>query len=68
MVKDSFGEISRPNVLIYESDNATVIDFRGGFTDDWVDDRNQRTVRGDLQELEKIISFIQMRCSAPSRV
>jgi len=49
-------------VLIDENGNAMAIDFGGGFTDGWVDERNQGTVCEDLQGLEKIVSFMRMRC------
>jgi len=49
-------------VLINENSNVIVIDFGGGFTDGWVDERNQGTVCEDLQGLEKIVSFMRMRC------
>ena len=57
-----WGDVKASNVLIDENGNAMAIDFGGGFTDGWVDERNQGTVCEDLQGLEKIVSFMRMRC------
>jgi hypothetical protein len=35
-------------MLIDENGDIMTIDFGGGFTDDWIDERNQGIVRGDL--------------------
>jgi serine/threonine protein kinase len=56
-----WGDVKAANVLIDMSGNAVLIDFGGGYTDGWVDVKYQHTVDGDLQGLERIISFMRSR-------
>ena len=59
-----WGDAKPSNVLIDKNDNAVVVDFGGGYTEGWVDEANQETVRGDLQGLARIVSYMRMKCDA----
>ena len=56
-----WGDAKPSNVLIHTDGNAVLIDFGGGATKDWVDTENYETYRGDLQGLERIISFMKKK-------
>jgi len=54
-----WGDAKATNVLVREDGNTVLIDFGGGYTEGWVDERHCNTLQGDLQGLEKIKSFIR---------
>lgn len=56
-----WGDAKAANVLVNMDGDAILVDFGGGFTDDWVEQRHCGTVKGDLQGLERIVSFINER-------
>ena len=56
-----WGDAKAANVLVDEDGNAVLIDFGGGYTNGWVDEVNHDTVCGDLQGLERIISFMRTK-------
>ncbi|KAK2748269.1 hypothetical protein FQN57_000927 [Myotisia sp. PD_48] len=53
-----WGDVKADNVLIDNENNALITDLEGGFTRAWIDEKNQGTVEGDLQGLQKLIEFI----------
>jgi hypothetical protein len=53
-----WGDVKPDNVLIDKDNNAWIIDFEGGCTEGWVDEDKVGTVKGDLQGLANIVSFI----------
>lgn len=53
-----WGDAKAANILVNMEGDAILVDFGGGFTDGWVEQRFCNTVKGDLQGLERIISFI----------
>jgi serine/threonine protein kinase len=56
-----WGDAKPANILIGENDRAVLIDFGGGTTKGWVDHENSNTSLGDLQGLQRIISFMKSR-------
>ncbi len=52
-----WGDAKAGNVLINMDGNATLIDFGGGYIERWVDMMRNDTVYGDVQGLQRIISF-----------
>ncbi|KAF7517122.1 hypothetical protein G7054_g13903 [Neopestalotiopsis clavispora] len=46
------------NVIIDNNQDAWLIDFGGGFTDGWVDEKLQNTVDGDSQAVQKITEYL----------
>ncbi|KAH9991326.1 hypothetical protein F4779DRAFT_609645 [Xylariaceae sp. FL0662B] len=50
------GKIS--NIIIDKDDNAWLIDFGGGWTENWVDRELAGTVEGDEQALRNIVKFL----------
>jgi len=53
-----WGDAKAGNVLITVNGDAMLVDFGGGFTEGWVEQRFCETVEGGLRGLERIISFI----------
>ncbi|KAF2809036.1 uncharacterized protein BDZ99DRAFT_533412 [Mytilinidion resinicola] len=53
-----WGNAKVDNVLIDTENNAWIVDFGGSYTEGWVDKETSGTVEGDLQALEKIVSFV----------
>lgn len=53
-----WGDAKADNVLIDGQDNAWLIDFGGGFTPGWVDEKKRNSAAGDLQGLERIAAFL----------
>ncbi|PVH99431.1 hypothetical protein DM02DRAFT_629356 [Periconia macrospinosa] len=56
-----WGDIKADNVLIDEEDNAWVIDFGGSYTRGWVDQNLVETKEGDLQGLERLREFLEIK-------
>lgn len=53
-----WGDAAATNILIDTKDEAYLIDFGGGHTPGWVDEENANSMKGDLQGLESIRSFL----------
>lgn len=53
-----WGDGKADNVLIDVNDDAWLIDFGGGWTDKWVDEKLTGTVEGDRQAVENIKRFL----------
>lgn len=53
-----WGDAKADNVLIDGEKNAWIIDFGGGHTRGWVDEKLANTVEGDQQGLSRIVSDI----------
>jgi len=54
-----WGDGKAENVLInIETDDSCLVDFRGSFTDGWVDAELMETREGDEQAVKKIIQFL----------
>ncbi|KAK0749404.1 hypothetical protein B0T18DRAFT_436944 [Schizothecium vesticola] len=53
-----WGDVKAENVLIDGDDNAWIIDFGGGYTRGWVDEKIAGTVQGDVTGLAKLREFI----------
>ncbi|WAO87261.1 Protein kinase domain-containing protein [Fusarium falciforme] len=53
-----WGDAKPDNVLIDSSQDAWVVDFGGGYTEEWVPKTLAGTTEGDLVALEKIVEFI----------
>lgn len=56
-----WGDGKSDNVLIHpDTDEAWLIDFGGGWTEGWVDEKMAETVDGDNQAVQRIIAFLQV--------
>lgn len=53
-----WGDAKAANVLVDINKDAWVIDFGGGYTEDWVEKEKAGTVEGDIQGLGKIVDCI----------
>ncbi|KAJ4132527.1 hypothetical protein NW754_015344 [Fusarium falciforme] len=53
-----WGDAKPDNVLIDSSQDAWVVDFGGGYTEEWVPKTLAGTTEGDLVALEKTVEFI----------
>lgn len=53
-----WGDAKAANVLVDRSMDAWIIDFGGGFTEDWVEREEAGTIEGDMQGLAKIVDYI----------
>ncbi|KAE8397665.1 hypothetical protein BDV37DRAFT_276723 [Aspergillus pseudonomiae] len=54
-----WGDAKAANILIDSKDNAWVIDFGGGFTEDWVEKSQMDTIECDLTAVVKIEELLQ---------
>ena len=54
-----WGDAKATNILINKDGDAILVDFGGGFTDGWVDQKRCGTVEGDLQGFQRITSFVK---------
>ncbi|KAH7379534.1 hypothetical protein BKA66DRAFT_138664 [Pyrenochaeta sp. MPI-SDFR-AT-0127] len=55
-----WGDVKPDNVLIDVNKDAWVIDFGGGYTENWVEKNIAGTVQGDLQGLAKIMEYLRI--------
>lgn len=56
-----WGDGKAANVLIHrDTDDAWIVDFGGGWTEGWVDERLSRTVQGDEVAVKKTIEYLQV--------
>lgn len=55
-----WGDGKARNVIIDNHDNAWLIDFGGGWTEGWVDERLADTVEGDKQAVRSLIKFLDV--------
>lgn len=53
-----WGDAKPENVLVDHDDEVWLIDFGGGFTPGWVDEKHQSTKTGDLEALRKIQQWL----------
>ncbi|KAH8805502.1 hypothetical protein F5884DRAFT_860107 [Xylogone sp. PMI_703] len=53
-----WGDGKADNVLIDVNDDAWLIDFGGGWTDEWVDEKLAETIEGDKQAVQKIARLL----------
>jgi serine/threonine protein kinase len=59
-----WGDGKASNVIIDKDDIAWLIDFGGGWTDGWVDEKLADTVEGDEQAVTNIMKFLNIDLSA----
>ncbi|KAI9926512.1 hypothetical protein MW887_004280 [Aspergillus wentii] len=52
------GDAKPENLLVDTDENLWIIDFGGGYTQDWVDEGNEGTIEGDNQALSRIVDFL----------
>lgn len=55
-----WGDAKAGNIILDKESNPWIIDFGGGYTDNWVDAALADTVMGDLQGLRQIMKFLQV--------
>lgn len=55
-----WGDAKAGNIIFDKECNPWIIDFGGGYTDNWVDAELADSITGDLQGLRRIIDFIQV--------
>lgn len=55
-----WGDVKPENILVHD-DHVSIIDFGGGWTDGWVDEQLMETVEGDLQGLQRLVQFLDLR-------
>ncbi|KAJ6184730.1 hypothetical protein N7519_006031 [Penicillium mononematosum] len=56
-----WGDAKAANVLVDVNNDAYLIDFGGGYTQGWVEKEKSNSVEGDLQGLENIKRFLQIK-------
>jgi hypothetical protein len=56
-----WGDVKPDNVLIRENGDVVLIDFGGGATSGWVEQKYYESVTGDLLAWERIVEFMKMR-------
>jgi serine/threonine protein kinase len=55
-----WGDGKIDNVVIDEKDDAWLIDFGGGWTEGWVDEKLADTIEGDVQAVKHIAEFLDV--------
>jgi tRNA A-37 threonylcarbamoyl transferase component Bud32 len=60
-----WGDGKSSNIIIDEQDDAWLIDFRGGFTEGWIDEELSEAKEGDEQALAKITELLSEVHSTP---
>ena len=55
-----WGDAKAGNIIIDKESNPWIIDFGGGYTDNWVDANLADSVMGDLQGLRQILKLLQL--------
>lgn len=53
-----WGDGKASNIIIDEEENAWLIDFGGGWTEGWVDEKLADTIEGDNQAVARIAQFL----------
>lgn len=53
-----WGDAKPSNVVIDLSNDAWLIDFGGGWSEGWVDEKLQNTVKGDQQGVTRTLKFL----------
>ncbi|KAK3946137.1 hypothetical protein QBC46DRAFT_368907 [Diplogelasinospora grovesii] len=53
-----WGDAKAENVMIDKNNDASLIDFGGGYTKGWVDEDKAGTKEGDLQGVAKIVEYL----------
>ena len=56
-----WGDSKADNVLIRENGDVVLVDFGGGFTPGWIEQKYSDSVRGDWQGFERIVEFMKMK-------
>lgn len=54
-----WGDAKAGNIVFDKECNPWIIDFGGGYTDNWVDEGLVDSIAGDLQGLGRIVNFMQ---------
>ncbi|KAH8781265.1 hypothetical protein F5883DRAFT_709702 [Diaporthe sp. PMI_573] len=58
-----WGDAKPSNVVIDLNNDAWLIDFGGGWSEGWVDENLQNTVKGDQQAVTRILEFLDLNTS-----
>ena len=58
-----WGDAKPSNVLIRENGDIVLIDFGGGFTSGWIEEKHYESVAGDLLAWERIVEFMKKRAA-----
>ena len=54
-----WGDVKPDNIMIEkESNHVMLVDFGGGFSTGWIENRLQDTEAGDLQGLSRVLEYI----------
>ena len=53
-----WGDVSPNNMITDEDENVWIIDFGGGYTEDWVNPEDMETKKGDLEGLKRIKEYL----------
>jgi tRNA A-37 threonylcarbamoyl transferase component Bud32 len=56
-----WGDAKPDNVLIRENGDLVLIDFGGGATSEWVEQKHYESITGDLLAWERIVNFMKTR-------
>lgn len=55
-----WGDVKLSNVIVNSQNNACLIDFGGGWTEGWVDEKLQETIQGDEQGVARILKILDV--------